>query len=464
MDRCAFVLITELNKVTVKNRYPLPRIDDLFDLLQGATIFSKIDLRLGYHQLRIRDSDISKTAFRSRYGHYEFIVMFFGLTDALARLSMRSFCIRFWRLFELISYTLSFLRRVLAKKVSFLGHVVSSEGVLVDPTKIELLLVGLDHLHRTCESSFQKLKKKLVTAPVLIVPNGSGSFLIYIDTSKKRLGCVLMQQGKVVAYASRQLKNHEQNYLTNDLELAAVVFALKIWRHYLCGKANIVADALSRKVSHSATLIIKQAPLFRDFERAEIAVSLNDPYLVEKRRLVEARKGGEFSISSDHGFMFKGRLCVPVDNAVKTELLTEAHSSLFFMHLGSTKMYQGLKRVYWWRNMKREVIDFVSRCLVCQQMKALQRPAGLLQPLSVPGWKRESASMDFITGLPKTLKGYTVIWVVVDRLMKLAHFISGKSTYTTSKWGQLYTTERVRLHRVPASIVSDRDAHFTSKF
>ncbi|KAL0536297.1 hypothetical protein IC582_025240 [Cucumis melo] len=135
------------------------------------------------------------------------------------------------------------------------------------------------------------------------------------------------------------------------------------------------------------------------------------------------------------------------------------------MHPGSTKMYLDLKRVYWWRNMKREVAEFVSKCLVCQQVKApRQKPAGLLQPLSVPEWKWENVSMDFITGLPRTLRGFTVIWVVVDRLTKSAHFISGKSTYTASKWAQLYMSEIVRLHGVPVSIVSDKDAHFTSKF
>ncbi|KAA0066102.1 pol protein [Cucumis melo var. makuwa] len=216
---------------------------------------------------------------------------------------------------------------------------------------------------------------------------------------------------------------------------------------YHPSKANVVADALSRKVAHSAALITKQAPLLRDFERAEIAVSvgeLNDPYLVEKRHLVKTGQGEDFSISSDDGLMFEGRLCVPKDSAVKTELLTEAHSSPFTMHPGSTKMYQDLRSVYWWRNMKREVADFVSRCLVCQQVKApRQRPAGLLQPLSVPGWKWESVSMDFITRLPKTLKGYTVIWVIVDRLTKSAHFVPGKSTYTASKSRQLYMTEIV---------------------
>ncbi|KAA0037817.1 pol protein [Cucumis melo var. makuwa] len=572
----------ELNKVTVKNRYPLPRIDDLFDQLQGATVFSKIDLRSGYHQLRIKDGDVPKTAFRSRYGHYEFIVMSFCLTNApavfmdLMNRVFREFLDTFVIVFidDILIYSKTeaeheeHLRIVLQtlrdnklyakfskcefwlKQVSFLGHVVSKAGVSVDPAKIEAVtgwtrpstvsevrsFLGLAGYYRrkACEDSFENLKQKLVTAPVLTVPDGSGSFVIYSDASKKGLGCVLMQQGKVVAYASRQLKSHEQNYPTHDLELAAMVFALKIWRHYLYGekiqiftihkslkyfftqkelnmrqrrwlelvkdydceilyhpgKANVVADALSRKVSHSAALITRQAHLHRDLERAEIAVSVgavtmqlaqltiqptlrqrtidaqgNDPYLVEKRGLAEAGQAVEFSLSSDGGLLFERRLCVPSDSAVKTELLSEAHSSPFSMHPGSTKMYQDLKRVYWWRNMKREVAEFVSRCLVCQQVKApRQKPAGLLQPLSIPKWKWENVSMDFITGLPRTLRGFTVIWVVVDRLTKSAHFVPGKSTYTASKWAQLYMSEIVKLHGVPVSIVSDRDARFTSKF
>ncbi|KAA0046287.1 ty3-gypsy retrotransposon protein [Cucumis melo var. makuwa] len=522
----------ELNKVTVKNKYSLPRIDDLFDQLQGATVFSKNYLRSGYHELRIKDGDVPKTAFRSRYGHYEFIVMSFGLTNApavfmdLMNKVFREFLDTFVIMFidDILIYSRTeaeheeHLRIVLQtlrdnklyakfskcefwlKQVSFLGHVVSKAGVSVDPAKIEAVtgwtrpstvsevrsFLGLAGYYRrfvenfsriatprtqltrkgapfvwskACEDSFQNLKQKLVTAPVLTVPDGSGSFVIYSDASKKGLGCVLMQHGKVVAYASRQLKSHEQNYPTHDLELAAVVFALKIWRHYLYGKENAVADALSRKVSHSAALITRQAPLHRDIERAEIAVSVgavtmqlaqltvqstlrqriidaqgNDPYLVEKRGLAEAGQAVEFSLSSDGGLLFERRLCVPSDSAVKTELLSEAHSSPFSMHPGSTKMYQDLKRVYWWRNMKREVAEFVSRCLVCQQVKApRQKPAGLLQPLSILEWKWENVSMDFITGLPRTLRGFTVIWVVVDRLTKSAHFVPGKSTYTASK-------------------------------
>ncbi|GKA16315.1 putative reverse transcriptase domain-containing protein [Tanacetum coccineum] len=193
----------EINKLTVKNHYPLPRIDDLFYQLQGSSVYSKIDLRSGYHQLRVREEDIPKTAFRTRYGHYEFQVMPFGLTNAPAGDKQ--------------------------------------------------------------EAMFQLLKQKLCSAPILALPEGSKDFIAYCDALIKGWGVVLMQREKVIAYASRQLKIHEKNYTTHDLELRAVVFALKIWRHYLkrhllellsdndCeiryhpGKENVVADALSRK-------------------------------------------------------------------------------------------------------------------------------------------------------------------------------------------------------------------------
>ncbi|TYK31664.1 pol protein [Cucumis melo var. makuwa] len=191
---------------------------------------------------------------------------------------------------------------------------------------------------------------------------------------------------------------------------------------YHPGKANVVADALSRKPTLRQKIIVAQS---------------NDPYLVEKRCLAEAGQAIEFPYPLMVGFYLRG----------------------------STKMYQDLKRVYWWRNIKREVAEFVSKCLVRQQVKApRQKPTGLLQPLSVSEWKWENVSMDFITRLPRTLRGFTVIWVVVDRLTKLAHFIPRKSTYTASKWAQLYMSEIARLHGVPVSIVSNRDARFVSKF
>ncbi|CAH9089240.1 unnamed protein product [Cuscuta europaea] len=366
----------QLNKVTIKNRYPLPRIDDLFDQLRGAMVFSKIDLRSDYHQLKIKERDIPKSAFRTRYGHYEFLVMSFGLTNAptafmdLMNRVFSEYLDQFVIVFidDILIYSRDeeehahHLRLVLErlrekqlfakfskcefwlKETGFLGHVISGSGVAVDNAKIEAIIdwerhknvkeihsfLGLaGYYHKfveifsvlaspltkltkkgtkfvwddKCEKGFLELKKRLTEAPVLALPVQGIGYDIYSDTSIQGLGCVLMQNGKVIVYASRQLRKHEVNYPTHDLELGAVVFALKIWRHYLYGetchiytdhkslkyvftqkelnmrqrrwmelikdydliidyhpgKANVVADALSRKSTSGALLTCLQA-------------------------------------------------------------------------------------------------------------------------------------------------------------------------------------------------------------
>ncbi|GJY37624.1 putative reverse transcriptase domain-containing protein [Tanacetum coccineum] len=274
----------ELSKMTVKNCYSLPRIDDLFDQLQGSSVYSKIDLRSGYHQLRVCEEDTPKTAFRVRYGHYEFQVMSFGLTNTPAV---------FMDLMNRLILELLKKEQLYAKfskcefwipKVQFLGHVIDSQGIHMDPAKIESIkdwaspktatkihqFLGLAGYYRRFiegfskiaksmtkltqkkvkfdwgdkeEAAFQLIKQKLCSAPILALPEGSEDFIIYCDASIKGLGVVLMQREKVIAYASRQLKIHEKNYTTHDLELGAVVFALKIWRHYLYGtKCTVFTD------------------------------------------------------------------------------------------------------------------------------------------------------------------------------------------------------------------------------
>ncbi|WMV13454.1 hypothetical protein MTR67_006839 [Solanum verrucosum] len=221
----------QLNKVTIKNKYPIPRIDDLFDQLQGASCFSKIDLRFDYHQLRVRDSNIPKTTFQTQYGHYEFVVMFFGLTNAPA-----AFMDLMDRVFK---------------------HYLDFEGIQVDSQKIEAIqqclgptssidirnFLGLAGYNRRFVEGFSSIASPLAKL-----------------TQKKvkfkwvGLGCVWMHQGKVIAYAYRQLKVYEKNYPTHELELATVVLALKIWRHYLYGvhvdvlkdHKSLHGDALSR--------------------------------------------------------------------------------------------------------------------------------------------------------------------------------------------------------------------------
>ena len=291
----------QLNWATIRNQYLLPRIDELFDQLHGSRVYSKIDLRSGYHQLRVRENDISKTAFRTRYSHYEFLVIPFRLTNTPAAFMdlmnrvfgpyLDKFVIVFTN--DILVYSGSLeehvehLRTVLqilrerqlyAKfskcqfwldKVAFLGHVISTKSISVDPQKIESIVhwkpptnvsevrsfLGLagyykkfvegfskivtpltnllkkDHKFEwsdTCQHSFEELRQRLTTTPMLVLPSGKDGYVVYSDASRQGLGCVLMQDGRVIAYASRQLKKHEQNYPTHDLELAAVVFALKI--------------------------------------------------------------------------------------------------------------------------------------------------------------------------------------------------------------------------------------------
>ncbi|KAJ0874305.1 putative nucleotidyltransferase, Ribonuclease H [Helianthus annuus] len=298
----------ELNKVTIKNRYPLPCIDDLFDQLQGSSFYSKIDLRSGYHQVRVGEEDFPKTAFRTGYGHYEFLVMPFGSTNAPAvfmdlmncvcKPYLDDFVIVFMD--DILIYSkskedherhqrliLELLRKeqLYAKfskcdfwirEVHFLGHIVNELGIHVDPAKIDAIrnwtapknpsevrqFLGLAGYYRLFiqdfskiaqpltsltqknvayfwgtkqEDAFQLLKQKLCSAPILSLPEGTEYFVVYCDASIQGLGCVLMQREKVIAYASRELKVHEKNYTTHDLELRAVIFALKIWRHYLYG-------------------------------------------------------------------------------------------------------------------------------------------------------------------------------------------------------------------------------------
>ncbi|GJZ79587.1 putative reverse transcriptase domain-containing protein [Tanacetum coccineum] len=273
----------ELNKLTVKNLYTLPRIDDLFDQLQGSNVYSKINLRSGYHQLRVREEDIWKTSFRTRYGHYKFQVMPFGLTNTstvfmdLMNRVCKPYLDKFVIVFidDILIYSKSkqeheeHLKLILElikkeelyakfsycefwiRKVHFLEHVIDSQGIHVDLAKIDSIKdwqspktpTEIRQFLGLAEAAFQLLKEKLCSARILALPEESEDFIIYCDASIKGLGTVLMERENVIAYASRQLKIHEKNYTTHDMELGAVVFALKIWRHYLYGtKCTMFTD------------------------------------------------------------------------------------------------------------------------------------------------------------------------------------------------------------------------------
>ncbi|GKA22969.1 putative reverse transcriptase domain-containing protein [Tanacetum coccineum] len=353
-------------------------------------------------------------------------------------------------------------------------------------------------------------KDNLCNAPILSLPDGPEDFVVYSDASNQGLGCVLMQKGKVIAYASRQLKIHEKNYTTLDLELGAVVFALKTWRHYLYGtksviytdhkslqhifdqkelnmcqqrwielfsdfdseiryhpgKANVVADALSRKERVKPRRVRAMDMTIQSGVKRMILAAQSEA--LKEENVPEERLHGldqQMKRKEDESLYFMDRIWVPLVGGVRTIIMDEAHKTRYFVHPGADKMYYDLRDMYWWLGMKRDITTYVSKCLTCSKVKAEhQRPSGLLQQPEIPKWKWDNITMDFITKLPRTKSGHDTIWVIVDRLTKSAHFLAIREDYSMEKLARLYSDEIVARHGVPVSIISDRDGQFTSRF
>lgn len=597
-----------LNNVTVKNSYPLPRIDELFDRLQGARYFSKIDLRSGYHQIRIAPEDVPKTAFRTRYGHYEFLVLPFGLTNApgtfmhLMHQTFRSFLDSFVLVFlddilifsktleeheRHVAQVLEVLRKeklyakeskceLFKTEVEFLGHHVGRDGVRMMEDKVQAItewptpakvvdvraFLGTAGYYRKFiknfsalaapltqltkddvkfawgaeqQRAFDALKEAIRTGPVLALPDPTLPYVVHTDASGFAVGAVLSQKQsdgalRPLAFLSKKMLDAETRYPTHEKELLAIIHALRSWRHYLYGrkftvytdhhslqhfktqpmlsgrqsrwkdaiaefdfdivyvegKANVVADGLSRRadhVQHSSELLslrifnvaadaANPAPGPVAPRMSDATALLADIFEASRsdaayQAALKQRRLRSDPLSVRGGLLYHGgdRLYVPADLTLRTRLLHECHDAPLAGHVGKAKTIEAVKRRFYWPGMDADIARYVTSCDACQRNKpSTQAPMGKLMPLPVPTRPGQQWSMDLITQLPRSRSGHDAIVVYVDKLTKLTHLAATTTSVTAPQLATLTIQNIVRLHGVPDSILSDRDPRFTAHF
>ncbi|GJW11833.1 putative reverse transcriptase domain-containing protein [Tanacetum coccineum] len=496
----------ELNKLTVKNRYPLTRIDDLFDQLQGSSVYSKIDLRSCYHQLRVRDEDILKTTFRTRYRHFEFQVMPFGLTNApavfmdLINRVYKPYLDKFVIVFidDILIYSRNkeeheghqrIILELLKKEklyakfskcdfwisiVQFLGHVIDSQGIHVDPAKIEAVknwaspttpteirqFLGLAGYYQRFikdfskiakslteltqknkkyiwgedqESSFQLQKQKLCEAPILALPEGNDDFVVYCDASHQGAVVFALKIWRHYLYGTKCTVFTDHKSLQHILDQKELNMRQRRWlellAYYDCeiryhpGKANVVADALSRK-ERIKPLRVRALVMTLHPKLPSQILEAQTKEIKEENIKAENLQGMDkaFEVRPDGTRCIKNQSWLPLFGNLRDLIMHESHKSKYSLHPGSDKMYQDLKKLYWCPNIKAIIAEYVSKCLTCSRVKAEYR------------------------------------------LTKSAHFIPTKATDSMETLTRLYIKEIVSRHGVSISIISDRDSHFTFRF
>uniref|UniRef100_A0A2N9J7H4 Chromo domain-containing protein n=1 Tax=Fagus sylvatica TaxID=28930 RepID=A0A2N9J7H4_FAGSY len=468
-----------LNQITIKDKFPIPVIDELLDELHGARYFSKLDLRSGYHQIRMYPEDIPKTAFRTHQGHYEFLVMPFGLTNApstfqslmneIFKQHLRKFVLVFFddiliysrngeEHLKHVSEVLSILRKhkLYAKKekcqfgqdqIKYLGHVISTEGVAVDPEKVCAMVewpkpktlkalrgfLGLTGYYRKfiqgygkiagpltsmlkkdsfiwsleAEKAFEQLKQTMTQAPVLALPDFTKPFIVECDASGTGIGGVLMQNQKPIAFISQALQGRNLAMSTYDKEMLALVLAVQKWRPYLMGRKFIV------RTDHKSLKYLWEQKITTIAQQRWLSKLMGYDFVIEYKRGSENLVADALSRREDTGEL--KAISQPVPSwiePIKEEVQTipriaEARYAVsrrrYMQELmrDTKKQYNGFGSIFYWKGMKTRVKEFIRQCDICQRHKVDNlSPAGLLQPLPIPTQVWSDISMDFIDGLP----------------------------------------------------------------
>ncbi|CAI7889202.1 unnamed protein product [Closterium sp. NIES-53] len=381
------------------------------------------------------------------------------------------------------------------KKVQFLGHMVSAEGVHVDPRKIEAVK----------KWKVPENMKELQQFPGGSCHNPEKDYVVEADASDQAVGAVLMQDHEnslqPIAYLSKKLHGAELNYPIHDKEALAIVVAFKAWRCYPEGaKTTIYTDHCSLKYLKSQPTLLRRQARWVDFLETHFHYDIIYKPGLHNKADALSRPGHVASIQLDgmnpllkglfqHGYSVdgeiataekqkllqwekdlavrkgSGKIWVPNDAPLRQILLEEFHDVPYAGHFGSNKTLAGIAKYYYWPRMAADVQQFVTSCDTCQRMKSSkQKKTGLFQPLPVPEQPWQVVSLDFITGLPSTSRGHDSILVVIDKFSKMGHFIPTNATPTAEATARLFFDRIITIHGIPATLISDRDPKFTSKF
>ncbi|QHO43351.1 Transposon Ty3-I Gag-Pol polyprotein [Arachis hypogaea] len=488
--------------------------------LYGAAYFSKIDLRSGYHQIRVRDEDIHKTAFRTHLGHYEFVVMPFDLTNVPS-----TFQATMNKVFKshIRKFIAVFFDDILIHSKAKEEHLVTSELLLVDTFKIkaivewprpttlkqlwgflglteyyrrfvasyahvaapltELLKCNNFHWDQATDGSFESLKLVLTQTPVLALPNFSLPFTIEIDVSSQGIGAVLSQQGHPIAYFSKKLNSRLRVASAYVQELYAITQAVAKWCHYLLGRRFFIKtdhqglqELMNKVTSHATDALLRHdedvdVTSFQAFStlQSSLLPSLLHATIEDQETQLLISQFKEGTLPLDFHFqegllVYKGRVWVPDFDGLQSQLLKEFHNTPMVGHTGELKMFKPWSSAFFWLGLRRDIHKFIQECTICQSTKySTSKLQGLLHPLPVPMGPWIELSMNFIVQLPKS-SGYSAIMVVVDRFSEMAHFEALRTGFTASSVAKIFIALVVKLHGFPSIIVSDRDPLFLSRF
>ncbi|KAI2646936.1 Retrotransposon-like protein 1 [Labeo rohita] len=515
------------NQITVKNRHPLPLTNTTLDALSGAHFFTKLDLRSAYNLVRIREGDEWKTAFITPTGHYETLICpsAYVTVQLLFNTSSTMFSGTCWTQEEHIQHVRAVLQRLLAHQLycklekcafhqhttTFLGFVISAQGVAMDPQKLEAVRLwplptslkqlqcflgfanfyrrfirgfsstaapltaltkpscGEFHLTREATQSFKTLCHQFTSAPVLIHPDPTKPLVVEVDASDVGVGAVLSQRGPdeklpPCSFFSRKFNPTQQRYGVGDRELLAIKWALEEWRHWLQGGG----DPFTVWTDHQNLTVIRQTKQLNPRQARDTVTSEPAPVLPPQIILAPIRWGLEERVRQGHSQepppsdTPTGRLFVP--NALRQEVLQWEHDSTLAGHQGVQRTANFIGRAFWWRMLRRDVQEYVQACNICARSKSPNAPStGELQPLPVPKRPWTHISLDFVSGLPDS-QGKNTILTIVDRFSKAVHLVALSGLPSAKTTAELILEHVVRLHGFPKDIISDRGPQFTAKF